>query len=208
MEPRPGNRTRRFWSLLGAAGLIMASTACGSDSSGRGSLLLVGDSIFFQAANELKRELRDEGWDVTVVAHPGAGLAGGGYTEVDWPTELRDELASDPDVVVVELGTNACGDPCGSRRSAIEAFMGLLEDVSHVFWLTVRTDPPRPHDAQAINEALRNAAGDHDNLELLPYHDWLDDRPGQAPRNNVHLTASGQQALAERLGDALPDDAN
>lgn len=185
--------------------LAAAVVSCGTDEpEPPGELLLVGDSLFFQAAGELRRALEHDGWIVTISAHPGAGLAGGGYSGVDWDNRLEQVLRSvEPEVTVVELGTNGCGADCASIPGAIEDVMSHLTDVPLVLWLNVRTDAPRPDGAESINEALRRAAEERDNLDLLPYDQWFEGRPDLLRPDGIHLTPAGQRVMAERVQRAV-----
>ena len=194
--------------LLGA---LAASAACGDGGDDPaagvgppGRVLLVGDSLFFQSGQELRASLEGDGWEVTLAAEPGAGLGGGGYGDIDWPDRLDRALDGiEPEVAVVELGTNGCGRRCSSPDAAIADVLERLEEVPLVLWLTVRTDAPRPTGAPAINDALRRAAADRDGLEVLPYDDWLDGAPGLVSDDGVHLTPAGQRAVAVRVLDAV-----
>lgn len=187
-----------------AACLLVASAAgCDGDIEPPGPVLLVGDSIFFGAAAELEWVLTAEGWDVTLDARPGAGIGGGGYDGVVWAPRLRDLVAYvQPQVVVVELGTNGCGN-CDSVPEAIAAAMEELEDVDAVLWLRVATTGPRAAQGRQINAALEQATQRWDNLELLPYDEWMAGRTDLVPADDVHPTAAGQQALATHVGEEL-----
>jgi hypothetical protein len=188
-----------------AAGLLVASAAAcdGGDLEPPGPVLLVGDSIFFGAAGELTWVLAADGWEVTVDARPGSGIGGGGYDGVVWPSRLRDLVAYvRPQVVVVELGTNGCGN-CDSVPDAIAAAMEELEDVDSVLWLRVATTGPRAAQGHQINAALEQAAQRWDNLELLPYDEWMAGRTDLVPADDVHPTPAGQQALATHVGEEL-----
>lgn len=203
----------RLVGVLCACLLFGSTVGCdAADAAGRaGPVLLVGDSIFALSKDELTWVLRSEGWDVTVDAHSGAGIRGGGYAGVDWPPRLRDLVRLvDPEIVVVELGTNGCG-PCDSVPDAIDDVMQPLSGVETVLWLKVRTDGAQLADAAAVNAALEDATGRWSNLELLPYDMWVAGRPDLLPPDDVHPTAAGERALAQHVGDALrehapPDD--
>jgi hypothetical protein len=175
-----------------------------------GPALLVGDSLFYSAGDELQGVLSDDGWDLRVEAHPGAGLSGGGYSEVTWPVFLESVTAAeDYQVAVVELGTNGC-DGCPSVPAAIDQVMTTLQDVDVVLWLNVRTESPRPGAdmARQINEELERATDRWQNLEVLPFDDWLDGDPALIAADGVHLTDAGQLVLADRVRGALREVAD
>jgi lysophospholipase L1-like esterase len=173
-----------------------------------GPVLLVGDSLFFQSADELQRALRGDGWNVSIVAYPGAGITGGGYTQqLEWAHKLRLEAKLvHPRVAVVELGTNGCGPGCTSIPDAIDEVIDSL-DVDLVLWLTVRTDAARPRNAGDINTDLHDAAGTNVDLDVLPYDEWFTGRSELIRPDGVHLTPVGQRALAHRVRAALRDRA-
>ncbi|HEY8524393.1 MAG TPA: GDSL-type esterase/lipase family protein [Acidimicrobiales bacterium] len=188
---------------LGA--LVTAAPSCEGTISPPGPVLLVGDSIFFMATDELTYTLRAEGWDVTVDAVSGSGIRNGGFEYVSWPDRLRDLVdVVDPEVVVVELGTNGCGN-CDSIPEAIEADMAELRGVELVLWLDVATFGPRAEKGGAVNAALEDAAERWDNLEILPYDDWFAGRTDLIPADDVHPTPAGERALARHVADALAD---
>lgn len=202
----PGGRGPRPVRMVAAcllAAAMSGAAGCGGEISPPGPVLLVGDSIFAQASEELSWVLRSDGWDATVEAHPGAGIRGGGYDGVDWPTRLRDLVAVvDPRVVVVELGTNGCGG-CDSVAAAIRDDMEQLRDVEAVLWLDVATHGPRAAQGREVNAALARAAERWPNVEVLPYDDWLAGQPDLLPPDDVHPTAAGERALAGHVGDTL-----
>jgi hypothetical protein len=208
LSPGCGARAARWARLLAALGVVVATSGlpgCGGDVERPGPVLLVGDSIFFLAGEDMDRALQADGWTVTIDAHPGAGIQGGGYTPLDWPARLQ-ELAGSvhPRAVVVELGTNGC-DGCPSLAQAIDADLASLGDVDPVLWLTVNTEGPRADLGRQVNAALADAAERHDNLHLLRYDRWMHGRTDLVPADDVHPTAAGNEALARHVGDALDD---
>ncbi|MFP3900741.1 MAG: SGNH/GDSL hydrolase family protein [Acidimicrobiia bacterium] len=194
-------------SLVVLAGLISvtASAGCGDDEPAPpGTVLVVGDSLFFQASPRLEREIGDRGWRVEVEAQIGAGIEGGGVDDVDWSQRLDGTVPDlDPEVAVVELGTNGCGPGCTSLPDAIDALLADLSDVPMVLWLTVRTDAPSPENAEEINADLRAATERWDNLELLPFHEWFAGRPELLEDDGVHLSPQGRDVLARHVADAV-----
>jgi hypothetical protein len=175
-----------------------------------GPALLVGDSLFYSAGDELQGALSGDGWELRVEAQPGAGIAGGGYSGVVWPNHLGGLTeATDYQVAVVELGTNGC-DGCPSIPAAIDQVMTELADVDVVLWLNVRTESPRPGAelAQQINAELDRATERWPNLDVLPFDDWLDGDPAWIAADGVHLTDAGQLVLADRVRSALRDVAD
>ncbi|HEY8526405.1 MAG TPA: SGNH/GDSL hydrolase family protein [Acidimicrobiales bacterium] len=213
-SPEPGPRTVPVWSVVAVTAALLAASGVARAIdrplvAPPGPVLLVGDSLFFQSANELERALRGDGWTVRTAAVPGAGIAGGGYVEgFRWPPELEEQVAQwRPTVAVVELGTNGCGTGCRSVPDAIDDVLAALHGVDLVLWLTVRTTAPRPGDPEAVNDHLEEAARTVVHLELLRYDRWFRGRSELVRPDGVHLTAEGQRALAHRVRAALRDRA-
>lgn len=198
------------WVPLAVTACILAGTAVAAAGEDQlveppGPVLLVGDSLFFSSADEIEPALRRDGWEVETIAFPGAGIHGGGYIDhFEWVPRLEEELdALDPEVVIVELGTNGCGEGCESVPEAIDDLLEAFTGVDHVLWLTVRDGAPRPTDVLEINRDLVAADEVTPNLDLLPFHGWMDNRPDQLQPDGVHLTRAGQQAIAGHIRDAL-----
>jgi lysophospholipase L1-like esterase len=208
---RPGRSWPRLAGALCASALVTVASGCDRAISPPGPVVLVGDSIFFMASDELRSALSEDGWEATVDAYPGAGIRNGGFETVDWPARLRDLVAfARPEVVVVELGTNGCGqcEPVPSAiPDAIDANMAQLRDVEVVLWLEVATFGPGADRGRVVNAALRDAADEWDNLELLPYDGWFAGRTDLIPADDVHPTPEGEQALARHVAEALQDRA-
>jgi GDSL-like Lipase/Acylhydrolase family len=200
----------RLWRLTAmvCAWVIVAGGAgCSGTVSKPGPVLLMGDSIFFLANNDLTYVLRTDGWTMANDSYPGAGISGGGFSDLSWPPRMRDLVAYiKPQAVVVELGTNGCSG-CASLPAAIDADMETLKDVKAVMWLKVGTEGPRADVGKEVNAALEEATERWGNLTLLPYDEWVAGRPDLVPPNDVHPTAAGQAALARHVGDALDDRA-
>lgn len=187
-----------------AALLVGGVTGC-AEVSKPGPVLLVGDSIFFLASADLTYALQTHGWQAVIVAYPGAGLSGGGYTPVDWPNKIKDLVAYiKPEAVIVELGTNGCGG-CPSISLAIDDDMKGMRNVDDVLWLTVGHTGPNQARAEAINKELSAATSRWPNLELLPYDKWMEGRPDLVPPDDVHPTTEGSRVLAGHVEQELDD---
>jgi lysophospholipase L1-like esterase len=197
----------RLSGLVCVCLLVAGVSGCDGVVARPGPVLLVGDSIFALAKDDLNWVLRSDGWTTTVDAYPGAGVRNGGFTFVDWPSRLRDLVAYvRPTVVVVELGTNGCGQ-CDSVPEAITADMRQLRDIKMVLWLNTATFGPRGAQGRQVNAAIDAAARQWDNMEVLSFDDWFEGRTDLIPADDVHPTDDGAQALARHVGDALSDRA-
>jgi hypothetical protein len=205
-HPAPAARSGRLVAALCAV-LVAAGglSGCAAEVDKPGPVLLVGDSIFFLAGDDLTYALQTHGWKIVLNAYPGAGIQGGGYAPIDWPAKLRDLVRFvHPEAVVVELGTNGCPG-CPSLARAIDADMRSLRGVDTVMWLTVNTEDPRADLGKRVNAALADATTRWSNLELVRYDKWMKGRTDLVPADNVHPTAEGSKALAGHVTDALED---
>ena len=170
-----------------------------------GNVLLVGDSLFFQSADELTNMVESDGWTVDVQAGIGAGIEGGGLLPTEWVTYLKPIVEKeDPEVVVIELGTNGCGPSCEGIRREIDQVLGTVKDADLVIWLTVRTAPGRGV-AQAINREIAAAQDRWDNLEVGPMDKWFTNRRDLLNPDGVHLNPAGQRHLAQNVLEILRD---
>ncbi|HKE72675.1 MAG TPA: SGNH/GDSL hydrolase family protein [Acidimicrobiales bacterium] len=198
--PRP-LRTRL--ALAACATLLAGGLSGCAPLSKPGPVLLVGDSIFFLASPDLTFALQTHGWKAVIVAYPGSGINGGGFTPLDWPSKIKDLVEfTKPQAVVVELGTNGCPG-CPSVAQAIDNNMKSMADVHHVLWLRVGHTGGNKARADKINKELEAATDRWSNLDLLPYDEWMDGHPDLVPADNVHPTAKGQAALAKHIQDEL-----
>lgn len=205
----PGRGPRALVARLAGAlcvWLVVAGIAgCTGHIDKPGPVLLVGDSIFFLASDDLTYALRAHGWKPVISAYPGSGIKGGGFTNLDWPATMRDLVAFvHPKAVVVELGTNGC-QGCSSLGGAIDDVMRSLRGVPTVLWLTTNTEGPFAARGKRVNAALSDATRRWGNLELLRYDRWMAGRTDLVPADNVHPTAAGTKALAGHVTDALDE---
>lgn len=193
--------------ILAIAGAVFG----GPDVSPPGPVLLVGDSLLWQSADEMTAAFAEDGWETRIEATPGAGIAGGGFTSFAWPQHL-DKVTKqlDYEVAIVELGTNGC-EGCPSVPEAIDNVMKNLHDVELVLWIDARRVAPRPGMAMAdeINHELRKATDRWDNLEVLSLEELLDKDTGnnKIDSDGVHLTLAGQLVLTGSVRDELRERA-
>jgi lysophospholipase L1-like esterase len=202
----------RDWVLLGigaVVALMALPVVCSGEPSPPGTVLLAGDSLMWQSRPAVDRALRDDGWDVQTWAVPGAGITGGGSPVVDWPTRMEELVDEhEPEIVVIELGTNGCGPECTSIPEAIDAVMEPVEDVSVVLWLDVREEAPRPPERAEINEELRRATDRWDNLTVMSFDEWFRGHPEFLAEDGVHLSSRGQQVVATRVRAEIREHAD
>src|SRR5262245_45850228 len=197
------DRSRRLVAALCVVVAASGLAGCSGDIEKPGPVLLAGDSIFYLATGDLNQALQSDGWQVVIDAYPGAGIQGGGYAPLDWPSRLADLVGSvHPAAVVIELGTNGC-DGCSSLADAIDADLASVPGADPVLWLTVNTEGPRADLGRQVNAALTDATHRHRNLELLRYDEWMRGRTDLVPADDVHPTAAGNEVLADHVAAAL-----
>src|SRR5919107_454553 len=103
------SRLRRVVTAAGlAAGGWLA--LAGPAAAGPSDVVVVGDSILTLSTDELGPKLTNLGWMAHINGQNGTGLSVGNLTTneaYEWTTALAEaELAYDPEVVVIVLGTN------------------------------------------------------------------------------------------------------
>jgi lysophospholipase L1-like esterase len=198
------SRNGLFLLLLGAFSLFVLVNY-GDGPSPPGNLLVIGDSLTAQSNGQIKRVLNADGWSVTVVAEPGAGITGGGERELDWSKVIHDRVAQlDPEVVYIELGTNGCGPGCTSVSREIDALLNETSHVPVVLWLDVRTNVPLPNaDPPMINRELAAAELRYPNMTRLDFDDWGSADPGLLVGDGVHFNVPGQVTMAGQVREAV-----
>jgi lysophospholipase L1-like esterase len=151
---------------------------------------LVGDSLLNEATDEAEAA-SDE--DVTIRSFPGITVAQG--------AGLVDEaVATDPDVLVVELGTN---DAMGrTDLGSIDAVLDSAGGVECVVWVTVAE---RHEGAREINAHLAEQADARDNLRLVRWDQEVADHPEWYVQDGIHHTEAGQVAFAEAISAGIED---
>jgi lysophospholipase L1-like esterase len=165
-------------------------------------VLVVGDSITEQSEDELTFSLRSAGWEPTVEGHSGSAIFGARWG-VDWKARLGELVPTvDPDVAVVELGTNDKDIGASDIAHGIDAAMEPLRHVPRVIWANVKTGFLTAPVAEVVNEELRKATVRWPNLEVLdmgahfaPHPEWLSD--------GIHLNDAGKVEFGRLVIRAL-----
>jgi lysophospholipase L1-like esterase len=202
----------RDWALVGVSlvvAVLVLPMVCSDEPSPPGTVLLVGDSLLWQSLPAVDQALRADGWEPQVAAVPGAGITGGGSPHVEWRTRLHELVGQhDPEIVVIELGTNGCGPGCPGIPQAIDAVMNEVRDVPEVLWLDARTEAPRPPERVEIAQALQDSEERWDNLTVLSFDQWFRGHPEYLDVDAVHLSDQGELVLARRLQGAIREHAD
>jgi lysophospholipase L1-like esterase len=166
----------------------------------RPKVAVVGDSLAFEAADEVEGDL--VGLDVDVRATPGVDAEDLSYELKDIPL---DELAA----IGVSVGTNdAFEGLTAAEEDELRAVASTLSRVPCVRWMTVAEgvgSEQRQAGARGVNELLGEIAEHHPGIEVVPWHLELADHPEWVAPDGVHHTEAGAAAYAARLSDALWD---
>lgn len=183
-------------TLVAAMGFV---ASC-SDSVESPRVVVVGDSILNQSADEVRTSLQQHEWAPVVAAFGGSAIE-------QWTARLPALIAEhDPSIVVVELGTNDCtaGPDCPIEQR-IEAALEALSGAEQILWLNVQTGPAYPAGAERINAALDAASASHPNLQIVDFSDEFAGHPAWLDAGGPHLTPAGQLAFAKLITDAVDE---
>ena len=165
-------------------------------------VLFIGDSITAFSENELEFGLRAAGWDATVEGHSGAALIQNRFI-IDWHQRLEELVPQvDPDVAVVELGTNDAHTSASEIARGIDEVMAPLATVPRVVWANVKTGFLTEEVARVVNEELRQATVRWPNLEVLDMAAHFHDHP-EWISDGVHLNDPGKAELGRLVIRAL-----
>jgi lysophospholipase L1-like esterase len=160
-------------------------------------VLLVGDSLLWQSIPQVKAALGAEGWDPTVTAAPGTTIGA-------WTAKMQQLIAeADPDVVVVELGTNNCVAACPHIDAVVEKLMRQVPRTIPVIWLNVQAQPTYPAHPESVNDALGAARTRWSNLSLVDMSARFRNHPDWHVADGLHLSAAGSGQLGALIAESL-----
>ena len=187
--------------LLMSAFTCALATSCADDCP---RLLVIGDSLTARSAPQVERSLTEAGWEVRIDARPGWSIQG--YQGERWRPILEKHVRSfDPDLVMIELGTNTCsGCDLAGEIDALVSVTGGRE----IRWLNVRDPAPLPDDPTRTNEALAAAALRQPRLTIVDMDQVFDAQPAWIGADNVHTSADGAKGLARLLASSAGEPPN
>ena len=178
----------RLVCLLLPVALVVALVLAGSaDADGHDTatsrVVVLGDSITADNVDLIEAHLESAGHDDVHFAALGARRIDESYEFFGWRNSGLDEVAAihaegiDPDLWVVELGTNdlpslaacRCDNPSLPAGALIDKVLAAIGDDEPVVWVTVH-DRNDPESTDAFNRALRVRANRLDDLSLLDWH--------------------------------------
>ena len=190
-------------AALTVAGASAFSTEPPSHFRDAPRALVLGDSNLYYAHHTVAKALKDAGIDARL-----DGIAGYGLKDLDtyWlrvlPTMLEQ---TNPDVVVVALGTNDTVDPADAT-----AFSARLDTLMYaignrpVIWVTHYDHRPNQGDrGQHVNADVRVARTRWPNLTVLDLAPLIDKHAHKLLIfDRTHFSDEGKQVLATELKNA------
>jgi lysophospholipase L1-like esterase len=179
---------------------------------------LVGDSLLFAAGWWTTHDLTERGyqaWTNGVIGHTGA----------DRLPKLRQMLASEPDILVIELGTNDAGrasrevtqarqdEALASEMASTRTALDLVRHVPCVVWVTpsshVLVAPEAVGGAEmhnrlaakytaAVNDEVER---NHPNVIVADWSTWSASHPEWFDADGIHSNAvqAGQRGMADLI---------
>jgi hypothetical protein len=168
-------------------------------------VLVVGDSNLFQSGADVDTALRSVGVEPTLHGLPGYGVK---HFDRYWSREVPRLLETDPDVVVVGLGTNDALESADvlAFPDRLDQMMALFGD-RPVIWIThVDERPAAPVDAgRTVNEMIRAAPDRWPNLTVLDFTLTMAEDPTILHRDGLHFSAGGRKVYAQEIARAAVD---
>ena len=174
----------------------VATPPIGASAGAAPSVLVVGDSLTADAADELRTELAVRGYRI-------AGIVAHGGTDIGWAADRLAE-GTTADIVVVATGTNAAAGgwsatDAGQTATAIRRMSGwpcalwvLPATFKHTIGLPSARDPESAAAAAGIRRAV-SAAG----IASVQWATLADGRRDLHQWDGIHHDASGQRAYAQ-----------
>ena len=167
------------------------------------NVLLVGDSLLSAAKDDVESAVREQGWNPTIKAVPGTAIE-------DWVDGLPGiAFAAQPQIAVIELGTNNCGPvrECPFLGPYIDQLMHSMPTAEAVLWLNTQTDVyPEflpTNSWAAVNAQLEEAAARWPKLWLVDMSGHFSGHPEWHDPDAVHLNAEGNRQLAALIAESL-----
>lgn len=160
-------------------------------------VLLVGDSLLWQSIAPVKAALAADQWDPTVTAAPATTIGA-------WTGRMKQLVAdADPDVIVIELGTNNCVAACPRVEAIVDQMMRQIPRSIPVVWLNVQAQPTYPAHPESVNNALAAARTRWSNLTLVDLSARFRNHPEWHIADGLHLSAAGSDQLGAFIAESL-----
>lgn len=163
-----------------------------TEPTGPRSVVIVGDSISVGAKDDYLASMPLD--DVNVEATSGIRL--GGQRKV-----LTFVIASDPDVLVVELGTNDLPVYEPAFLDEIDSVLDEAADLPCVRWV-IPYAPRAATAVKAVREHLEVAVERYPNLGLVDWDGMVEDDPTLLADDGLHPDDRGHLELAKAVADS------
>ena len=165
---------------------------------------MLGDSITFESETELRAALES-----ATVVDLTAFVGRPGKTFAELLADAARIAADDPDVVVINLGTNDALKtvPVEETRLALDALYAAIPDAPIVaVAVTTRfSDSPFDIRAQAINDRLRAGCRDHARPVVVVAWDEIVAADEALLSDGLHPTPRGRARLAAAVAATVAD---
>jgi len=155
-------------------------------------VIIVGDSISVASETAYRDALPLDQLDV--VATSGIRL-GAQRDAIDLA------VATNPDVLVIELGTNDVPVGESDLLDQVDEVLAETAALPCVRWVTVFV-PDHEEEVAALNDHLHQAAESQANLELIDWFQMYQDDPGLMSGDGLHPNADGSAALAKAVAES------
>ena len=195
----PRSARRRVAVIAMALTVGVVATACKTKEPVSGTkVLLVGNSLMNGSRDKVTTTLEGDGWQPDIEAQ-------GGTTITYWSKRIPYLVASkQPDVVVIELGTNDCSPTeCPALGPYNDEIMRSIPSSTPVLWLNIQEKIPLAQKRNYINYEIESAAARWPNLYLVDYESRIENHPQYHTPDGLHLNDAGQQLLADLLRESL-----
>lgn len=164
-------------------------------------MLLTGNSIFNGSRGQLEAELSGAGWEPVVEADGGTAI---GF----WVDRVPLLVAAEqPGALVIELGTNDCGEDqgCAPIGAEIDQIMYGIPSDTPVLWLNTQEDVPELFAANRdfVNGQLEAADARWPNFYLIDMNGFFSGHPEWHAPDGLHPNDTGKQELARFVADEL-----
>jgi lysophospholipase L1-like esterase len=160
-------------------------------------VLVVGDSLTWQSIPQVTAALRSGGWNPTIQAAPGTTIGA-------WAGKVGALIEQhDPDVLVVELGTNNCTVECPHIESVIDRLLRNVPRSLPVVWLNVQAQPTYPAHPESVNGALVAAAERWPNVTLVDMSARFRNHPDWHMEDGLHFNAAGSAELGRLMAESV-----
>jgi lysophospholipase L1-like esterase len=172
------------------------------------TVAVVGDSLTLSARDEITAELAGLGLDVLMIDAVESRRMTAGSSSLpsglDAIEAIRDELADEPDLWVIALGTNDVGAQVGDQRFSddLQATLTSIGPDAPVVWVDLWIRDRRD-DVVAANRLIREAIAERASPSGVVGWFAHGASDGVITGDGVHLTDRGQEVFATAIANQV-----